>query len=378
MLLLSCLDMDIPSGSEDECEHSDGESIPETDDEEVPANLWMSSTAGNFDSSKYHFGGDCPPRKCIPEGSDPMEFFKYFMRDQILEYVVKESNDYANQKEPPIDLQLTKGELPIIRAFCVNRWEQIKNNLHFADNLAARSRNDPGYDRIYTMRHFLDAVRERFTSIPMEENLCVDEQMIATKGRTSFLQYMKAKPHKWGYKVFALCGKSGIAHDFYLYVGKEDQPSSSGHPNMGMSSNVVVRLSRSIPRHINHKKFFDNFATSEQLMIYLHKEGIQAIGTVRQNRVKDHGLIGKAFAKTSRATFETRSCTKEGVEMHLVQWNDTRKVTTLSNYMGAEPTTPIQRYNRRTKTHVEVKRPLCIGQYNEGMGGVDLMDSLLG
>lgn len=147
---------------------------------------------------------------------------------------------------------------------------------------------------------------------------------------------------------------------------------------MGMSSNVVVRLSRSIPRHINHIMFFDNFFTSEQLMIYLHKEGIQAIGTVRQNRVKDHGLIGKAFAKTSRGTFETRSCTKEGVELHLVQWNDTRVVTTLSNYLGAEPTTPIQRYNRRTKTHVVVKRPLCIGQYNEGMGGVDLMDSLLG
>lgn len=228
--------MDIPSGSEDECENSDGESIPETDDEEVPVNLWMPSTAGNFDSSKYHFGGDCPPRKCLPEGSDPMAFFKYFMTDQILEYVVKESNDYASQKEPPIDLQLTKGELlkyigsvlymscvkipntrlywssdvgqePIKRAFCVNRWEKIKNNLHFADNLAARSRNDPGYDRIFKIRPFLDAVRERFTSIPMEENLCVDEQMIATKGRTSFLQYMKAKPHKWGYKVFALCGR---------------------------------------------------------------------------------------------------------------------------------------------------------------------------
>lgn len=256
--------MDIPSGSEDEW-NSGAESIPETDDDEAPpppsSNLWMPSTGVDFEPSQYRFAGNWPPQNCLPEGSDPMSYFKYFMTDQILEDIVRESNLYASQKEPAIDLNLTQDELlkfigtvlhmscvkipntrlywssdvglePIKRAFCVNRWEQIKNNLHFSENATAPSRNDPEYDRTFKIRPFLEAVRQRFITIPMEENLCVDEQMIPTKGRTSFLQYMKAKPHKWGYKVFALCGKSGIAHDFFLYVGKEQNQSSSRHGNV--------------------------------------------------------------------------------------------------------------------------------------------------
>jgi len=33
-----------------------------------------------------------------------------------------------------------------------------------------------------------------------EEKHSVDEQMIPFKGRSSMKQYMKSKPHKWGYK----------------------------------------------------------------------------------------------------------------------------------------------------------------------------------
>lgn len=77
---------------------------------------------------------------------------------------------------------------------------------------------------------------------------------------------------------------------------------------------------------------------------------------MRQNRVKKHGLIAKAFAKTSRGTNEGRSCRKEGAQLFLVQWNDTKVVTTLSNYMGAETTTFFTRYTRAIKSHVEVQR----------------------
>lgn len=216
--------MDIPSDSDDGWIDSDDDTVQETEDDDaeyddidddeiappIPPRSWMPSASTNFDSSKYDFAGNRPPQMFLPGGSDPMTYFKYLLTDQILEDIVRESNLFASQKDPAIDLQLTKDELlkfigtvlymscvkipntryywssdvgqePIKRAFCINRWERIKNNIHFSDNATAPPRTDPNYDRSYKIRPFLDSLRERFMSIPMEENLCVDEQMIPTK-----------------------------------------------------------------------------------------------------------------------------------------------------------------------------------------------------
>lgn len=68
----------------------------------------------------------------------------------------------------------------------------------------------------------------------------------------------------------------------------------------------------------------------------------------------------------------------DGVKIYLNQWNDNRVVSTLSNFVGAAPEKEVRRFQRKTKTYINIKRPKCIELYNKGMGGVDLMDSLLG
>jgi hypothetical protein len=45
---------------------------------------------------------------------------------------------------------------------------------------------------------------------------------------------------------------------------------------------------------------------------------------------------------------------------------------------GVEPSTTIQRFDRKTKTYIDVFCPQIINQYNKHMGGVDLMDSHIG
>lgn len=148
------------------------------------------------------------------------------------------------------------GQSTIQQAFSVNRWEEIKGNLHFNSNINMLPRDDPNFDRLFKIRPLLEAVRDRFRTIPKDEMLCIDEQIIPTKGRTSFLQYNKDKPHKWGYKVLVLCGQSGINYDFELYCGKDGKSSVLPHePELGMSANIIVRLSRTIPRAVNHKLF---------------------------------------------------------------------------------------------------------------------------
>ena len=71
---------------------------------------------------------------------------------------------------------------------------------------------------------------------------------------------MPAKPHNWGIKLFVLCGPSGNSYGFEVYTGQEDDPSGrSDEPDLGASSNVVMRLSRKIPRNVGYKLYFDNY-----------------------------------------------------------------------------------------------------------------------
>ena len=109
----------------------------------------------------------------------------------------------------------------------------------------------------------------------------MDEQIIPTKCKSSIKQYCPKKPHKWGYKVFLRCGASGMIYDFEIYTGK----SSSKPSQYGVTGDLVIRLCSNIPKHINHKVFFDNYLISLYLLKYLRNVGIQALDTIRPNRM---------------------------------------------------------------------------------------------
>ena len=56
--------------------------------------------------------------------------------------------------------------------------------------------------------------------VEVEEYSSVDEPIIPIKGQSSLKQYVTNKPHKWGIKLSACTGSSGIVYDFEMYVGK--------------------------------------------------------------------------------------------------------------------------------------------------------------
>lgn len=106
-------------------------------------------------------------------------------------------------------------------------------------------------------------------------------------------QYIKAKPHKWGFKVFKRASSSGIMHDFVIYEGKG---TATDH-GLGISGDIVLDLVRDLPQGINHKVFFDNWFSSLRLVDHLKKEGYLSVGTVRSDRTEKCPL---ALAKKSR------------------------------------------------------------------------------
>ncbi|XP_065675494.1 piggyBac transposable element-derived protein 3-like [Hydra vulgaris] len=70
----------------------------------------------------------------------------------------------------------------------VNRFEKLKSIIHFADNNSADKD-----DKLFKICPLINKINEQLNSIPFEENLAVDEQIIPFKGRHLIKQYNPKK-----------------------------------------------------------------------------------------------------------------------------------------------------------------------------------------
>lgn len=75
---------------------------------------------------------------------------------------------------------------------------------------------------------------------------CVDEQLIAFRGRCNFKQHIPAKPAKYGIKIWALCDvQTSYDSKLEVYTGKP--PGGTREVNVGMR--VVLGLTDSLEGH---------------------------------------------------------------------------------------------------------------------------------
>ena len=102
------------------------------------------------------------------------------------------------------------------------------------------------------------------------------------------------------------------------------------------------------------------------------------MGTVRSNRVPNSRFPSdKEMKRLGRGTSIEKNCSIDGVQLHMVKWQDNRSVNLLSSFVGKHPETLVTRYDRKSKCNVEVPCPKIVKTYNMSMGGVDKIDSLL-
>lgn len=78
-----------------------------------------------------------------------------------------------------------------------------------------------------------------------------------------------------------------------------------------------------------------------------------------------------------RGTEYEISTNMENCNLCLVKWFKTRAVTLVSNFVGSGNSETIQRWDKKTKLHVDVERPEIVSLYNQSMGGVDKVDQLI-
>lgn len=350
-----------------------------------------------------------PPE--ILELDTPFQFFSYFFDEEILNFLVDESNKYAFQNNPNFAEPVTVPELrkflgiiiftsvyhypsvrsywsnkvkfdPIAQTMNRNRFDKIRQMFHMNDNNKHWPPDHPQHDRMHKIRPVIDHLNKKFITVPFEHRLSLDEQMCATKIRHFMKQYLPNKPHKWGFKLYVVCSLSGYAYNFEVYSGAKDIERLSGEPDLGAISNTVIRLLRPVPRHVNHIIYFDNFYTGIPLVHYLTKEGIYCLGTVQRNRLGKSCKLPekKEILKSNvpRGTYNENVATFDGIEFSATSWKDNKQVLLLSTYVGSEPAETITRYDKKLKTNVQVSCPRVIKEYNAHMGGVDLMDSFIG
>ena len=152
-----------------------------------------------------------------------------------------------------------------------------------------------------------------------------------------------------------------------MYKGKGDGRKEP------LGTSVVKRMSSIIEsdKCKNHIFHFDNFFNSYSLLVDLAGKNLRAIGTVRSNRTES--CFFGVTKKDERASYDYKS----GGTVLFVQWKDNSIVTVGTNFSKVTPVDKVSRWVKR-KGRVFVDQPKVISEYSKGMGGVDLLDILLG
>lgn len=195
--------------------------------------------------------------------------------------------------------------------------------------------------------------------------------MIPFKGRIHFKQYMKAKPRKWGIKLWALAESStGYIQAVDVYTGRSERG------DLSLSESVVLRLLEIAQLfQQGYHVFVDNFFSSLPLFRTLLLEKLTlACGTVRIGR---QGLPNTVISKRPVGLGRERgsSIFAQQGSLLCLAWRDRRIVTILttihSNVVDVVQRTVKEngRFARR-----EVACPVAVQDYTRYMGGVDRAD----
>ena len=119
-----------------------------------------------------------------------------------------------------------------------NRFTEIQKYLHF-DNRATREHRQ-AIDKLAAFQDFWMLFQAQLPKyyIPGTD-LCVDEQLVAFRGRCSFKQYIPSKPAKYGLKIWWCCDtQTSYPLKGDIYLGR--QPGEQRE--IGQGAHVVKEL----------------------------------------------------------------------------------------------------------------------------------------
>lgn len=399
------LEVEVEVGAEAECSDNEYEI------EEPPARKKKKGDGSGLrawkKSSKFdrdlHLETKQSVREQFPLLSEksPIELWNLIFNNNMVELVTEQTNLYANRDSNDPDFKTTPAEIRrfigillltgyhsvphedhywsnspdlgmqlISETMSNKRYHVLKKYLHLADN-----QNLLSGDKVAKVSPLYSMLNDNLVQFGVwHADLSVDESMVPYYGRHGIKMFIKGKPIRFGFKLWALCGVDGFPYCMKIYVGKES--GTSADPLGTRVIEHMVEVVRAHSSYQYHTFFFDNFFTSVKLLETLSDRGVRATGTVRDNRIGEakHRLIASKTMKRKQTRGNFEYCCNGKV--YIAKWNDNAVVNVASNCYTHEPVLSV---SRRVKgsSQVTVSQPHLVRRYNEGMGGVDLMDRLL-
>nr|XP_027227764.1 piggyBac transposable element-derived protein 3-like [Penaeus vannamei] len=214
--------------------------------------------------------------------------------------------------------------------------------------------DDKKSDRLWKVRPLLEAVRTRCSELPRPSKVSIDESMIPFRGRISIRQHVPGKPFPDGLKMFVLASPSGMVLDFEIFQTKEALLS------------IVEKLNVKPDRTLT---------TGEAAVL----RGLRGTGTIKKNMVpKEAKQKLKTEATLRKEGRGASDCqVRNDNKVAVTAWYDKKLVLMASNEFSIDDEDICQRWSKATNTHVGVKRPRVVREYNSAMGGVDVHDQIV-
>ena len=248
-----------------------------------------------------------------------------------------------------------------------DRFLNILQFFHCNNNDAVLPEDDPQYDPAYKITGLSSLLVHKWQSAytPARE-ISVDETLIAFKGRTKFMNYMPAKPHKWGPKSWTLAeAKTGYVYNWQLSTGKKQQPPQ---PGRNVTHQTVMEVCEPVLNKGYHM-YCDNYFTSPALFQELADEQTGACGTLRVNRLGVPEDIKSAKPKPGEDAITNRQD-----KLLFISWMDKRPVNLLTTLHNTSTVDRRIRSKRHVGHYRDIEQPKAIRLYTLYMSGVDRVD----
>ncbi|XP_005113519.1 piggyBac transposable element-derived protein 4-like, partial [Aplysia californica] len=383
-----------------------------TDWVEISQNLGLDLTPlhlQNILTTRNEFGDPLPPRsnrRQVPgvnanldQSSSPLDCLKVILTQDIIEDLVKSTNEYAEKRCMPHRPSIRKrsvyhtwekvSEYEMVKFFCVliamglevrpsvrDYWstEEIMYNA-FYHTMFRRERfesiyhtmlhcSDPDSENKHKIEPLIDAVmeasREAFYSF---QNLSIDEMVVGFTGRWKFKQYNPSKPKKYHIKTFGLVDSTtGFVLRVFPYFGRD----TSYNPELDHDSGMAIKVFDTLLTDVGtgHHIFADRYYTTEALVRYLSGRSLYYTGTLNLNRKNFPPQLKNI--KTMKH-MEAKHYLRNDESMLITAWKD-KKAKKPCVLVSTKADTSFLT-NARNKT-----KPAVVNNYNMSMGGCDKVD----
>ncbi|XP_040573820.2 piggyBac transposable element-derived protein 3-like [Lepeophtheirus salmonis] len=242
-------------------------------------------------------------------------------------------------------------------------FDQIMRCLHFSDNMQMQN------DRFHKVRPIFTHMNQVMKNSKFQGKfMSVDEIMVPYYGRHGDKQYIRGKPVRFGFKLWAACASDGTLLHVEPYCGSCTNIPDHG---FGHGPNVVLEMVNKTGLKEGQHVICDNYFGTVLMLKELARMKIACTTTLREDRLGGAPVLSRPHMnKKARGSMEEvyTDC------VSLVKWKDNKVVSVASNKMRAQPLQKVKRWDRKQKKYIYIDIPNSICIYNKYMGGVDLFD----